>query len=238
VAYRGPRGGAWRVVYERFDGVDEGVGEEEVCRANLEASLGAAERLRGLLASAGEAFLVFHVRRAGRREPRGSLNAHPYRVSAMLRGGVVELFVAHNGGLRKDELASLLGVDASSYTDSHLLAAWLARRMEEGADLVEALGEGYRFVKSGYDVAVLGLRDRLRGVEPWLLFAAGMARGLDEARVRYYAPYGFESDGAAGYVSSTVAERCRDGCGASFRRLGDGVYAATWRGLQRLRGLG
>lgn len=238
LAYRGPGGGAWRVVYERFDAVEEGVGEEEACRANLEASLGAAERLRGLLASASEAFLVFHVRRAGRREPRGSLNTHPYRVSALHRGGAVELYVAHNGGVRKEELASLLGLEAASYTDSHLLALWLAGRMEEGLDPGEALAAGYRFVKSGYDVAVLGLRDRLRGVEPWLVFAGGMAGGLDEARVRYYAPYGFESAGAAGYVSSTVAERCGGGCGASFRRLGGGVYAVTRGGLRRLRGLG
>lgn len=234
LAYRG-EGGAWRLVHERFDALDEGVGEEEACRANLEASLGAAERLRGLLSSAREAFLVFHVRRAGRREPRGSLNTHPYVAVSAAPGGQLLLYLAHNGGVRKEALAEGLGVEPGGYTDSNLLLLWLAGAVARGAEPWEALAEGFGLAKSGYDVALLVLRDRARGVEPALYVAAGYAAGLDEARRRYYEPVGFRGEGAAGYISSTVRDLARErGVGVEAWSLEHGVYRVTGGGLERV----
>ncbi len=235
--------GAWRISYERYDALSENVDEEEACRRNLEAAKGAAEKLHGLLRAAEEAVLVFHVRRAGRREPRGSLNAHPYSVTAAAPRGAAVLYLAHNGGLRKDELASALGVAAEAYTDSNLLALWIAKRVEEGVEPPVALAQGYRYAKSGYDVALLVVEDRLRYASPRLLYAAGMAPGLDEARRRYYAPVAFEAQGAVGFTSSTILDLARERLGdadAWMRALEEdewGIYEASGTGLQRLHGL-
>ncbi len=238
LVYRGVGGGAWRIVYERYDALEEGLDGEEACRANLEAARGAAERLRGLLASAGEAVLVFHVRRAGRREPRGTLNVHPYVEAAYTAGGVVELYLAHNGGVRKDALARALGLPEGVegvYTDSRLLLGFVARRVSSGVEAWRALAEGYAYVKSGYDVALAVLRDTGRGPEPGLLLAAGMAPGLDEARRRYYEPVGFHAGGAAGYISSTVRDlAAREGLPLETRSLDPGVYAVEPRSGLRL----
>lgn len=241
LVYRGSGSRAWRVLYERFDALEEGVDEEEACRANLEATRGAAERLRGLLSAAEEAYLVFHARRAGRSEPRGSLNTHPYSVTAATPDGAVVLYLAHNGGLRKAELAEALGLDPEDYTDSHLLAIWAARRLERGeaGEPWEPLAEGYGFAKSGYDVALLALEDTMRGVEPDLYIAAGMAPGLDEARRRYYEPIGFRGNGAAGYISSTVRDLARrEGLDIETWSLRWGVYGVEPGGLRLLRELG
>ena len=230
-------GGAWRLHYERFDALEEGVGEEEACRANLEAAAGAAERLRGLLASAAEALLVFHVRRAGRREPRGSLNNHPYQETSYTGRGAVELYLAHNGGVRKDLLAAKLGLGGwEAYTDSRLLLALVARRVGEGVEPWRALVEGYEAVKSGYDVALAALEDTGAGLRPSLYIAGGMAPGLDEARRRYYEPIGFTHAEAAGYISSTVRDLARErGLEVETRSLEWAVYQVEpGRGLREL----
>ena len=239
LAYRGPGSRAWRIIHERFDALDAGVGEEEACRLNLEASRGAAERLRGLLAQAVEAYLVFHIRRAGRGEPRGSLANHPYHVEAATPRGPVELYLSHNGGLRKDQLAAALGVEASGYTDSRLLAHLAARRVAEGGEAWQALQEGYAYVKSGYDVMLLELRRKgVAATEPLLYIAGGYAPGLDEARRRYYEPVGFRAEEATGYISSTI----RDLAGEKklpieAETLSHGVYLATRQGLEKLADL-
>ncbi|RUM46856.1 MAG: hypothetical protein DSY37_04230 [Hyperthermus sp.] len=237
VVYRSPSGG-WRLVYERFDALSGGLGEEEACRANLEASRGAAERLRGLLATVDEALVVFHVRRAGRGEPRGSLNAHPYRVEAFPPGGYVEAYLAHNGGLVKEGLARELGVNAPAYTDSHLLAIRIARRLAAGVDASTALAEGFAHAKSGYDVALVVVEDKLRGINASLWLAAGMAGGLDEARRKYYEPVLFHAAAAAGYVSSTVRDLAVErGVNASFEEARPGVYRVDGgRGAVFVRG--
>lgn len=233
LAIRGRGEAAWRLIHERYDALDGGLGEEEACRSNLEAARGAAERLRGVLANAEEAFLVFHVRRAGRSEPRGSLNAHPYVAAAAAPGGQLLLYLAHNGGVRKEPLARELGLEPGAYTDSNLLLLWLARRLAQGADAAQALAEGYRLAKSGYDVALLAARDTGRGAEPGLYIAAGYAPGLDEARRAYYEPIGFAAEEAAGYTSSTIRDLAREkGIDATMEALEHRVYRVTRRGLE------
>jgi len=233
LATRGRGEAAWRLIHERYDALDGGLGEEEACRANLEAARGAAERLRGVLANAEEALLVFHVRRAGRSEPRGSLNTHPYVAAAAAPGGQLLLYLAHNGGVRKEPLAQLLGLEPGAYTDSNLLLLWLAQRLAQGADAAQALAEGYRLAKSGYDVALLAARDTGRGAEPSLYIAAGHAPGLDEARRAYYEPIGFTAEEAAGYTSSTIRDLAREkGIAATMEALEHRVYRVTRRGLE------
>ena len=211
LVHRGRGSRAWSIVYERYDALDEGVGEEEACSANLEAARGAAERLQAVLAASEEAYLVFHARRAGRREPRGSLNTHPYPARAPTASGAVELYLAHNGGVDKDALARALGVEPGGFTDSYLLLEWVARRLARGeAGAPQLLAEGYRFARSGYDIALVELRDTGRGPRPRLYIAAGMAAGLDEARRRYYEPVFFRGPGAAGFMSSTVRDLARE----------------------------
>ena len=209
LVYRGRGSRAWSVAYERYDALDEGVSEEEACNANLEAARGAAERLQAVLASSEEAYLVFHARRAGRREPRGSLNTHPYPARVPTASGAAELYLAHNGGVDKEALAKSLGVEAGGFTDSYLLLEWIARRLARGDAAPQLLAEGYRFARSGYDIALLELVDTGRGPRPRLYIAAGMAGGLDEARRRYYEPVFFLGGGASGFVSSTVRDLAR-----------------------------
>ena len=136
------RSGGWAAYYHRFDAADLLGPGEEACKANLEHAEAEAERLKSLLQGAEEVLLLLHSRRASRRSPRGTLEAHPYQAKIPLAGGVAELYLAHNGGIRHEEMAKSLGLDPSEYTDSHVLALWIAERIREGLDPVEALAEG------------------------------------------------------------------------------------------------
>ena len=231
-------GGSWRVVYERFDALAPGVGEEEACRVNLDVLRGAVEHVAGLVAASERAYVVVHARRAGRSEPRGSMNAHPFVVSLEQPGGSLELYLAHNGGLYKDALAERLGLEAGAYTDSHLLAVYLVRRLQMGLGLGDAVAEATEFTKSGLDLAVALLERRARGLGPSLYLVGYMRPGLDENRQRYYEPVGFRGEGVAGYVSSTLRDLAAErGVPLSFERLW-GVYRAEpGEGLRLVRSL-
>ncbi len=196
------RGGSHVLLWEKYDAADGlGVGEES-CRANLEALGWAAGRVSELVASSGRGVLVFHARRAGRGEPRGTVHAHPYLHVVAGRHGYRFLALTHNGGIDKGPLAALLGLDPGAYTDSAVMAAWVARQASYGVGVREALDEVRQYVKSALDVLV---------VEAWgggyrLHVYAYLPRGLDGARLDYYRPVFFEAEGVAGYLSSTVAD--------------------------------
>ncbi|KSW12058.1 hypothetical protein CF15_04575 [Pyrodictium occultum] len=230
--------GSWRLLYERFDAKTPAAGEEEACKANLEALSGAAERAAGLIAAAEEAYVVAHARRAGRREPRGTLNAHPYPVTLETPGGSLELYLAHNGGLDKEKLAGALGLEADMYTDSHMLAVLLARRIRMGVGLAEALAEATAFTRNALDLAVVVLERRRDGIEPSLYVTGYLRPGLDEARKRYYQPIGFQAEGAAGYISSTLRDLAlEEGLALETVEL-EGVYRVEpGKGLEKLRSL-
>ena len=201
------RGPPWRVRYERFDSYTHGeYGDPgRACRSNLERLGEAVESVSQTLLGAERAYLILHARRAGRREPRGTVHAHPYHETVHTRDGPVEMWLAHNGGLKKDRLAEEFGVEAASYTDTGLLAAWIARRAEEGKSIAEALREGYKHVKSAYIIAVLTLASK-PSQDPGLLLAVGLPGWKEKGaeRADYYRPLLYRSDGIFAYASSTV----------------------------------
>ncbi len=221
--------GSWTLEYRRFDaaGLSPGRGLGEAgCVANLEGLRSTVEGLASRLSSLEEVYLVIHARRAGRREPRGTLHTHPFRVEAFTREGPIEVYLAHNGGVSKDILAARLGLEPGAYTDSHLLAIWLSRSLEGGLSVEEALADAWCTAKSGFDVAVL----HASSAGPGLSLAAGASRAVlaDPARLAYYQPVLFEGEGVAGFVSSTVADFAAErGLPLRFNRLGPerwGVY--------------
>ena len=198
------RGGSWLVAHGRFDAHAPGVSGEESCMANLESARRLPGLVEGLLEGSEEAFLVAHVRRAGRREPRGTLHAHPYRELAHTPRGPVEVYLAHNGGVEKEPLAAELGVDAEEYSDSGLLAAAITSRIARGIDVAEALEWGLRLAKSGYVVALLTAPSR---GDPELHVAAAASCSIleDEDRLEYYKPYKLVGEGLSAIASSTLA---------------------------------
>ncbi len=210
------RGRAWRLMHERFD-AEPAMAGEEACEANLEALGEAVGRLsRVLEAGWDEAAVMLHSRRT-RGEPRGPVAAHPFREEVVLsdeRGAEVsELYLSHNGGVNKAELASLIGLgDSGLYTDSHVFLKYLARRLE-GAHYRDAPGviasvvaESRPYVKSALDICVLL---NVPSAGPLLAAATYVAEKGDPRRWRYYEPVLVESEGLSGYISSTVRDLVR-----------------------------
>ena len=225
----GIRGGAWELVSMRFDAFDGQLGEEEVCERNLKELERAAETLRDMLGGYEEVALAFHTRRT-KGEPRGTLNAHPFRAELLLsvngRPELFELYLSHNGGVKKLELAEELGLPgAELMTDSHVLAHYLARSLH-GSDLkgfpsrLAALVSGIRKrVLSSLDLNLLLFSNRTGPV----LAAVGYVTSKDEDRIRYYEPVLVRGEGISGYVSSTIRDLIADrglGLEAASRREG------------------
>ncbi len=239
------RRGVWRLVHERFD-AEPALSGEEACEANLEALGEAVGRLSGLLGGGlDEAAIILHSRRT-RGEPRGPLAAHPFREEVVLstdRGAEVsELYLSHNGGVKKAELAALLGLgDSRIYTDSHVFLKYLARRLE-GSHYLDAPGliaktvaESRPYVKSALDICVL-LHSPSMG--PLLAAASYVAEREDPRRWSYYEPVLVESEGLSGYISSTVRDLVRDrGSGLRFMDGRDGFLAVLAPGEAWIREL-
>ncbi len=203
-------GRGYRMVYERYDAADElGVGEDS-CRENLKALEEASERVARLVEGSERGLLLFHARRAGRSEPRGSMHAHPFIHTITSREGPRVIALIHNGGVHKDTLASILDVDPAEYTDSHLLAVWLARQLSDGKTPSEVFSEARKFTRSALDVVVadvahLGGKLRARG------YAYSHLPGdIDEKRVEYYKPVFYSTPSSNGYISSTVLMLARE----------------------------
>ncbi|MCS7145099.1 MAG: hypothetical protein RMJ28_07340 [Nitrososphaerota archaeon] len=210
------RSGLWRIVHERFD-AEPSLAGEEACEANLEALGEAVERLsRTVEAGVEEAALIVHSRRT-RGEPRGAAAAHPFREEVSVSTGsgpeVAEIFLSHNGGVQKEELAARLGVDNyKRYVDSQLYLKYLARRLdgvrhdEAPQALAQILSESRPLVKSALNLCML-LNSPSRG--PMLAAASYVAVKNDSTRWRYYEPVIIESRSLSGYVSSTIRDLLR-----------------------------
>ncbi|MEB2837158.1 MAG: hypothetical protein GSR80_001062 [Desulfurococcales archaeon] len=201
------RGASWRVYYERFDAWAPGLPEGGVCRANLEALKAAVERLPRLLEGAREALLVLHARLASPGEPRGTLNAHPFRVEAHTQAGPVEVYLAHNGSVEKEPLARLHGLDPRAYTDTHILAIHTAARLSEGRSIPEAISEVEErgLVKTALDLAVAILHP----TGPPELYVNGYISPElreDPAKLEYYKPILLEASQLRAYASTTIAQ--------------------------------
>jgi glutamine amidotransferase len=210
------RRGLWRVVYERFD-AEPSLSGEEACEANLEALGDCVKRLSHMIGNVEEAMVMVHSRRT-RGEPRGVPAAHPFREELIItaEGGpeLAELYLSHNGGVKKEVLAAHLGIENYRlYTDSHLYLKYLAKhlegaRYEETPQLIARIvSESKPLTKSALDLCIL-LYSPTKG--PMLAAASYVAEKNDEKRWRYYEPVLIESKGITGYVSSTVRDLMRD----------------------------
>ena len=220
---------AWRILYERYDAYNLSLSEEEACRKNIEAVKGVAERLKAILAASDEAFIIFHVRHASEESPRGSMNAHPFFVKSRLWSGALEIYLAHNGSIDKTGLAHELRLSPDDYTDSHLLALSIARRLEAGEeDIVRILVENYKYTITAYNIAILVLEDKGGTVFPSMYLAAGYSENLDKAKKEYYKYYIFTQPTAAGMTSSTIRDLAvNNGVPVEFSQAGKAVYSIT-----------
>jgi glutamine amidotransferase len=208
----GRRGGAWELTSRRFDAFGEQSVEEEVCERNLEELRKAAKSLKDALGEYEKVALAFHTRRTV-SEPRGTLNVHPFRAELLLsvdgRPELFELYLSHNGGVKKLELAETLGLlGAELMTDSHVLTHYLARSLYGShleavaprlAGLVSDIG---KLVLHSLDLNLLFF-SRLTGP---VLVAIGYVTSKDEDRIRHYEPVLVRGEGIAGYVSSTIRD--------------------------------
>lgn len=90
-----------------------------------------------------------HARAASRGEPKGVEYSHPFL--AYTDDGRL-LFVAHNGALDKGALARALGRDPNRYSDSWLLALFLAERWDNPE---EALKAAEPYTRTALNVGIL-----------------------------------------------------------------------------------
>jgi glutamine amidotransferase len=190
-----------RLTWYRYDAADELGAGEDSCRINLDELAVAISQLAEKVATADAGLLVVHARRAGRREPRGTMHAHPFVHVVPGRNGYLVLGLAHNGGVDKEKLAKLVGVEPSAYTDSHIALLALARMAEQGLPLGRALDALAGYTKEGSALDVLVA---MVGSEVSLHAYSYIHPSADEARKEYYRPVFFETACAAGYVSSTL----------------------------------
>jgi predicted glutamine amidotransferase len=147
--------------------------------------------------------VLAHARAASPGEPLGPAHAHPYMVYTP--DGRI-LFVAHNGSVDKKAMAAEVGVDPSLYTDSYVLALFLARRWEAPQ---RAFEDSLRYVKTALNVAVLELPSLTAHVYTYY-------RGPRE----YYALYLIEEGEAKAVASSTLLRHLE----ARGRELENGTY--------------
>ncbi len=237
----GRRGGAWELVSRRFDAFDGQLEEEEVCERNLRELRRAASLLKEGLGDYDEVALTFHTRRT-KGEPRGTLNAHPFRAELLLsvegRSELFELYLSHNGGVKKLELAETLGLPQPELmTDSHVLTHYLARTLH-GSDLKSIasriagiVSDIRRYVLSSLDLNLLFFS---RPTGP-VLAAVGYVTSKDEDRIRYYEPVLVKGDGIAGYVSSTIRDLIAgERLGLEVRSVREGFVATFGPGYYEL----
>ncbi len=91
-----------------------------------------------------ELYLALHARASSTGEPYGAEYAHPYRVDTQFGA----IWLVHNGGVDKIAIAKELGLTPWLYTDSQLLAMYIARKVESCAkkldDLDSCVADAYR----------------------------------------------------------------------------------------------
>lgn len=134
-----------------------------------------------------------HARAASPGEPVGVLYSHPFQAYT-LDGRI--LYVAHNGSVDKHKIGRLLGVDPSRFSDSWVLAMFLASRWD---DPEGALAEAVQYVKTALNLAVM----ELPGPR---LYAYNYFKLSEEMRGReeYYKLYRVAGEGWEAVVSSSL----------------------------------
>ncbi|AEA12446.1 glutamine amidotransferase class-II [Thermoproteus uzoniensis 768-20] len=136
-----------------------------------------------------------HARAASKGEPLGLLYAHPFQAETP-DGRVI--YVAHNGSVDKTALAAALGLDPKLFSDSWLLALFLAARW---ADPEAALAEALKYVKTALNLAVLELPGPKAYAYSYYRLPEGPDRDVYE---RYYRLYRVRGNGWEAVVSSTL----------------------------------
>ncbi len=205
------KGGARAIHYARFDAADYLENEEESCERNLELMKKGIEEIKRIIDGAEKAMFIVHARRASRGEPRGSIHAHPYVCTVHLRNKPLQLYLAHNGGVNKYELAQQLEsveLDHSKYTDSNVLLIWLAEQLEQGKELIDAISDSTIYVKSGSALNLGVLVYEPEDVRLYLVGYVHPEAGKNEDRKRYYRPFIAlaKEEGLIAFASSTVKD--------------------------------
>ncbi len=212
-------------LYEKFDAYSSkhDVLDRNICRENLVALRCAVETLNSRLALAEKAVVLFHARKASRGQPRGTKHAHPYQAVLDTVYGPLELFLAHNGSVRREEIAKLLGLyPYTNYTDSYLLLQLVSRYVESTGsleklhdNLVEALSKGSKFEERGYNVALVAYDPYSEEIH--VVFSGRLREDArSKARIEYYKTYTYLEPSLLLWLSSTIKDNL--GASSSFRQ--------------------
>ncbi len=137
-----------------------------------------------------------HVRAASPGEPVGVIYSHPFQVHT--EDGRI-LYVAHNGSVDKREMGRLLGLDPSRFSDSWILAAFLASSWD---DPESALTEAEQFVKTALNLAIM----ELPGPR---LYAYNYFKSPEEKREAYEAYYRLYRVAGEGWEAVTSSSLVR-----------------------------
>ncbi|AEM39749.1 hypothetical protein Pyrfu_1896 [Pyrolobus fumarii 1A] len=159
----------------------------------------ATRRIISLARDSREVALVLHCRKAGRTEPVGISHAHPYREEITY----YDIFFAHNGSFRKDDIALILGLPSQLYTDSALGAKLYARLLESGGEALDALRRLAFYTRTAFNTVAL-LVERTSG-QTTITYSA-LTCADDPARLDYYEAYISANRDYFIYASSTVAQ--------------------------------
>ncbi len=155
-----------------------------------------------------ELYLAIHARASSRGEPYGAEYAHPYRVDTEFGA----IWLVHNGGVDKISIARELRLSPWLYTDSQMLAIYIAKRLERCAtkleDLDSCVADIYRDARrflstcSALHTGLLVLyQDTAR------LYASAYVAEWDRCdneRKLYYQLYSFTKPGIVTITSSTL----------------------------------
>ena len=192
---------------EAYQGFEYARGDGGSCKENLAGLEYVVERLKALLEAKWDRLLVVvHARRAGRNEPRGLLHAHPFSLTVAFRHGPRTYYFAHNGSIRKDELARILGVDPSAYTDSFIGFYWLVKRLSYGGDIAGLYRRLASYTRTALDTILVEKTGSTAS-----MYVTGYVGDVDEDRRQYYQPYLVRATGIVGYASSTIVDNVKGG---------------------------
>lgn len=169
---------------------------------------------------------VAHARLASRNEPLGVENAHPFMIEDPGRG--FTLWLAHNGSVRKEELARELGLGdlVSRRTDSFFLAHYIARELSSAdpAGIVRAIEA---VVEKGFVKTALNLGILIAGDPGVFLVVTSLYPVGDPGRERYYKVYMVCGERLFVAGSSTIFEVYTCGDPGEARELCNGCAVAA-----------
>ncbi|WP_440059946.1 class II glutamine amidotransferase [Thermogladius sp. 4427co] len=179
-------------------------------------------------------YFIIHARKASRGEPYGVEYTHPFKYE--IPCGLV--FFAHNGGIRKKDLAEKIGVNPWTRVDSDIAGLFIARTISEcGIDgLDECIKHAYETL-AGYTIENSALNTSLLVLcGPQVKLYASYYHPKkpeedDQSLSRYYELIAFESEDYIIVSSSTLQLYLGN---YRPRTLEEGLYEVTDRGVSRI----